>query len=521
MKKLLLLTACLFCYIQIQAQIIFENKDQRWNITGISSNNDYTAIFCDITILNNKAGCIDAHELDDNASIYISGTFGKYKLVHAEYEGYYKPWNRYYKVTYWNYYLKKNKDKVVHATFYFPRVPAGITNIKWHFNGGVGNSDFMIRNYQCPSFIVNNLEVPQNPNTTPQTSYTEENLRQFWNNSPASPIEGIYNFISTSNPTYWGNNRHRLAIVKEKGTYKVVYLQGSNPAVWKEGELKGTFTATTTPGLYKVNSWHLENKMPSTADFYLEYHDKQIRLYDTKNYVETIFMKLYPENDIEFSMVEQVEEKSNNPKELKGNGSGFFVGKNIIATNYHVVEGANSIDVLIQTATDVKTYSTKVLCVDKTNDLALLMVDDKEFKHISSLPYDIYQRTIDVGSSIFTMGYPMAQAMGSEIKVTDGIISSKTGYEGQISSYQISAPIQPGNSGGPMFNIDGNLVGITSAGITGANNVGYSIKSSYLYQLMDAAPITIEDITDKSLKQMGLTELIKEFAPYVVMVLIY
>jgi S1-C subfamily serine protease len=312
-----------------------------------------------------------------------------------------------------------------------------------------------------------------------------------------------------------------LAIVKEKEIYKVIYLQGSNPAVWKEGELKGTFTATSTPGLYKVNSWHLENKMPSNADFYLEYHDKQIRLYDTKNYVETTFMKLYPENDIEFSMVEQTEEKSNNPNEIKGNGSGFFVGKNIIATNYHVVEDANAVDVLIQTATDVKTYSTKILCVDKTNDLALLMVDDKDFKPISTIPYNIYQRTIDVGTSIFTMGNPMAQAMGSEIKVTDGIISSKTGYEGQISAYQISAPIQPGNSGGPMFDNEGNLVGITSAGITGANNVGYSIKSSYLYQLMDAAPITIEDITDKSVKQGSFTELIKDFAPYVVLVLIY
>ena len=115
----------------------------------------------------------------------------------------------------------------------------------------------------------------------------------------------------------------------------------------------------------------------------------------------------------------------------------------------------------------------------------------------------------------------MAQAMGSEIKVTDGIISSKTGYEGQISSYQISAPIQPGNSDGPMFNLEGNLVGITSAGITGANNVGYAIKSSYLYQLMDAAPIDIKDITDKSPKQSSFTELIKEFAPYVAMILIY
>lgn len=522
MRKLLSLICCLFCLGQTQAQMVFENKDQRWNVTGIASNEDYTAIFCDITILNNKPGCFDAHELDENASIYISGAFGKYKLVQSEYEGYYKPWNRYYKVTYWNYYIKKNKNKVVHATFYFPRVPAGITNIKWHFHGGVGHSDFKRHNYQCPSFIANNLEIPQNKNTTPQTSYTEEKLRKFWGNAPASPIEGIYNFIATSNPTYWGSNRHKLAIVKEKEIYKIIYLQGSNSSVWKEGELKGTFTATTTPGLYKIDSWYLDNKMLSKADFYLEYHDKKIRLYDAKNYVETSFMKLYPENDIEFSIVDQNEqEKPKSSKELKGNGSGFFVGKKVIATNYHVVEGANEINVLIQTASDVKTYSTKVLCVDKTNDLALLMIDDKEFESISTLPYNIYQRTIDVGSSIFTMGYPMAQSMGSEIKVTDGIISSKTGYEGEISAYQISAPIQPGNSGGPMFDKDGNLVGITSAGIPGANNVGYSIKSSYLYQLMDAAPITIEDITDKSPKNQTFTELIKEFAPYVVMVLIY
>jgi S1-C subfamily serine protease len=247
-----------------------------------------------------------------------------------------------------------------------------------------------------------------------------------------------------------------------------------------------------------------------------------MRLYDAKNYVETIFMKLYPENDIAFSMVEaEKKEKADEPKKLKGNGSGFFVGKNIIATNNHVVDGANKIEVVVRTASDIKTYSTKVLCVDKVNDLALLMIDDKEFQYLSTLPYNIYQRTIDVGSSIFTMGYPMAQIMGSEIKVTDGIISSKTGYNGQISIYQISAPIQPGNSGGPMFDKEGNLVGITSAGIQEADNVGYAIKSSYLYQLMDAAPISISDITDKSPKQDNFTELIKEFAPYVVMILIY
>lgn len=522
MKRISWLILCLFCLSSMNGQIVFENKDQRWNITGIASNNDFTAIFCDITILNNNPGCFDAYELDENASIYISGTFGKYKLVKSNYEGFYKPWDRYYKVTYWNYYLKGNQNKVAHAVFYFPRVPAGVTNIKWHFNGGVGNRDFKKRNYQCPSFVVNNLELPENKNTTQQTSYTEEYLRKYWDNSPSAPIEGIYNFVSTSNPTYWGSVRHKIAIVKEKNMYKVVYLQGSNKNVWKEGEIKGTFSATTTQELYKIDSWYLENKMLSSADFYLKYHDKKITLYDAKNYVETTFMKLYPENDIDFSIEKQVyKEKTKNVKEPKGNGSGFFVGKNIIVTNNHVVEGASEIEISIQTASGVKTYTSKVLCADKINDLALLLVDDTEFHQLSSIPYNIYQRTIEVGTSIFTMGYPVAHVMGSEIKVTDGIISSRTGYQGQISTYQISAPIQPGNSGGPMFDRKGNLVGVTSSGIIEANNVGYAIKSSYLYQLIDAAPITIEDITDKTPNQCAFTKQIKDYAPYVVMILVY
>jgi S1-C subfamily serine protease len=150
-----------------------------------------------------------------------------------------------------------------------------------------------------------------------------------------------------------------------------------------------------------------------------------------------------------------------------------------------------------------------------------LKIDDTTFTNLPALPYAVKSTILDVGTSVFALGYPMSNTLGEELKVTDGIISSKTGYQGDIVTYQISAPIQPGNSGGPMFDKEGNLVGITSAGIPGAENVGYSIKSSYLYQLMDAAPITIEDIADKSPKQNTFTELIKEFAPYVVMILIY
>jgi S1-C subfamily serine protease len=75
--------------------------------------------------------------------------------------------------------------------------------------------------------------------------------------------------------------------------------------------------------------------------------------------------------------------------------------------------------------------------------------------------------------------------MGEEVKLTNGIISSKTGFEGDISMYQISAPVQPGNSGAPLFDSQGNIIGIVSAKHTQAENVGYAIKANYLQNLFD------------------------------------
>ena len=91
----------------------------------------------------------------------------------------------------------------------------------------------------------------------------------------------------------------------------------------------------------------------------------------------------------------------------------------------------------------------------------------------------------EVGENIFVLGYPLAKLMGNEIKLTNGIISSRSGYQGDISTYQMSAPVQPGNSGGPMFDDKGNVIGIVNAGIPGAENVGYAIKTSYLKNLVE------------------------------------
>ena len=109
--------------------------------------------------------------------------------------------------------------------------------------------------------------------------------------------------------------------------------------------------------------------------------------------------------------------------------------------------------------------------------------------------------------------------MGKELKVTDGIISSKTGFDGDITTYQISAPIQGGNSGGPLFDDKSNFIGINSSGIKKqlADNVGYSIKTSYVLHLIDILPKPIDLTSNRKLAALPLTEQIKEISKYAVL----
>jgi S1-C subfamily serine protease len=108
--------------------------------------------------------------------------------------------------------------------------------------------------------------------------------------------------------------------------------------------------------------------------------------------------------------------------------------------------------------------------------------------------------------------------MGDEVKFTDGKISSKTGFQGDITTYQISVPVQPGNSGGPLFDYDGNIIGIVSAKIMAADNVSYAIKSSYLRNLLDVLPESINIPNDQALSSITLTEKIKLLSDYVVLI---
>ncbi|MBK9637741.1 MAG: trypsin-like peptidase domain-containing protein [Bacteroidetes bacterium] len=148
----------------------------------------------------------------------------------------------------------------------------------------------------------------------------------------------------------------------------------------------------------------------------------------------------------------------------KSSGTGFAISSNgLIATCNHVVENSDQIVVRGINNDFDKSYRAKVIARDKNNDLAIIQIEDTLFKTLGIIPFLLTDKTIEVGSSIFVLGYPMRSSMGDEIKLTNGIISSQSGFRGDITAYQISAPVQPGNSGGPLFDDNGNIVGIINA----------------------------------------------------------
>ena len=182
----------------------------------------------------------------------------------------------------------------------------------------------------------------------------------------------------------------------------------------------------------------------------------------------------------------QKEQEAESKKEWTG--TGFALNGKYVVTNFHVVDGATHILLKGIGGDFNKQYEANIVYVDANNDLAILQISDSSFIGFSNLPYSLEQKIMEVGEEIYTLGYPMSSIMGEEIKYTQGVVSSKTGIQGDVTVYQISAPIQPGNSGGPLFNKQGNIVGITSSGLNremfNSENVNYAIKVSYLMTLI-------------------------------------
>lgn len=218
----------------------------------------------------------------------------------------------------------------------------------------------------------------------------------------------------------------------------------------------------------------------------------------------------------------KVTAETNQPKSVNpGNygGTGFAVSTNgYLVTNLHVVKGADS--VYVQNSAG-ESFKVKIVHTDPLYDMAILKIDDDRFKGLSALPYSIKKNSAGVGENVYTLGYPKDDAVLGE-----GYVSSKNGFVGDTTQYQVSIPVNPGNSGGPLLDNAGNLVGIISGKESQADGAAFAIKSTYILDAINAIPADslrrVAPINRKSaLFGLKRTKQIEKLQNYVFMIKVY
>lgn len=175
--------------------------------------------------------------------------------------------------------------------------------------------------------------------------------------------------------------------------------------------------------------------------------------------------------------------------EPRSSASGFIITQDgYVLTNNHVVKDARKVKVKIEAGL----LLAKVCATDPNNDMAILKIEGNfapvEFSPLASAK---------LGETVFTVGFPLPDLQGCSPKVTKGVISSLKGFKDDIRRYQIDAAVQPGNSGGPLTDECGRIVGIIASKlkVPEAENVNYAIKRSYIMAFIESVP----DLSKKTL----------------------
>ncbi len=192
----------------------------------------------------------------------------------------------------------------------------------------------------------------------------------------------------------------------------------------------------------------------------------------------------------EYEVVMPQQELKSPDKSSMRMGTSWPITLGYVVTNHHVVEGHKKITLICP---DGKKIPATIFVDDKINDIVLLKVaNTKELP--PALPIAVAKPGI--GAKVFTIGYPHTDILGAKPKLTDGLISSVSGFQDDPRTYQITVPLQAGNSGGPLLNLNGEVVGIVTSKVdaikmfkwTGdlPQNVNYAVKISYLKVLIDS-----------------------------------
>ena len=149
-----------------------------------------------------------------------------------------------------------------------------------------------------------------------------------------------------------------------------------------------------------------------------------------------------------------------------------------MVTNAHVVRNAKNIAVQNKKG---ENFNAIVVFTDFAKDLAILKIEDDSFKSLTPVPYGISKSSTDLAEPIFTSWL----SAHDEIVYGQGYLSARTGFNGDTLSCQIAIAANPGNSGGPVLNHNGEVIGILSTRQVSAEGVVFAIQSKYIHSVLN------------------------------------
>lgn len=310
---------------------------------------------------------------------------------------------------------------------------------------------------------------------------------------------------------------------------EVVFSLGSllNYKVYSEGEISITITIRRAGTKYfkpLTLTQQLQIKVERGADYYVTYvvagKNRGFQIV-TKEAVQALLDEskniVIWEEDLD-SPINRNSVRGFTKKGVKGQGTCFAISPNgYLVTNYHCIENAKEITVKGIDGDLTTKYGATVVASDPSNDLAILKIGNKNVK-FNTLSFGFRSSGVAQAEKVYALGFPAAAAMGTEVKITEGIISAKSGVNGDISKFQISAAVNPGNSGGPLIDEQGNLIGVIFAKSTIAESAGYAIKASYLETFLKNVEGFEFPTFVNSMKDKPFTEKVADWKNYIFIV---
>jgi S1-C subfamily serine protease len=295
---------------------------------------------------------------------------------------------------------------------------------------------------------------------------------------------------------------------KLKGKAKVVYLVNKYKRVGAIAASIAGLTVLTMSALI----WSLSPVKPANKGD-IDKLSRDIR--DIRGKVTQVSKENKVLNDKLNTVTDQA---ANEPTvEYKSGGTGFLIdAKGYVLTNAHVVQNASHIAVQNNNGSDL---NATVIYMDAHRDLAILKIADKKFKAPSSIPYSIKKTGAEISESIYTLGYPR-----NDIVYGEGYLAAQTGLNGDTLTCQIAIAANRGNSGSPIFNRNGEIIGILSGKQTSAEGAVFALQSKYIFNALtelkkqDTTYKNIKLPTSSSLRGNDRTQQVKKISDFVYIV---